>query len=263
MISQVYYFLKDWFLKYADSFLERSDADIENLLLKKEHTLRVCEEMDKLTTGEVEKIQLLSRIAALLHDIGRFEQLTRYGTFADFRSEDHADLGVKIIKQKALLSRMLPRERQLILDSVGNHNKVELNAGLSGETRHVACFLRDADKLDIWRVVIGYYQTGREKENPSLVHNFPPGTDVSPAVYQAVLSGKTVSYEMIESVIDMKVLQMGWVHDLNSQRALELVRDREYLEGIYTTIPPSAKGEHLYFSMKESLYSMLRGECYV
>ena len=35
----------------------------------------------------------MSWLTGLLHDVGRFEQLRRYGTFIDAQSIDHAEFG--------------------------------------------------------------------------------------------------------------------------------------------------------------------------
>ena len=60
--------------------------------LKIEHTYRVaalCEQIARslsLSGADTD----LAWLAGLLHDVGRFEQLRRYGTFEDAKSIDHA-----------------------------------------------------------------------------------------------------------------------------------------------------------------------------
>ena len=46
--------------------------------------------------------------AGLLHDIGRFEQVRRYGTFVDSVSVDHAALGADLLFREGLLDRFAP-----------------------------------------------------------------------------------------------------------------------------------------------------------
>ena len=65
-------------------------------------------------------------MAALLHDIGRFEQYRRYRTFADSRSENHASLGVKIIKQENLLQGCTAVAADTIIRTVGCHNRLDI-----------------------------------------------------------------------------------------------------------------------------------------
>ena len=47
-----------------------------------------------------------ARAAALLHDAGRFQQYAEYKTFSDALSEDHAELGVKVIQNSGLLDNV-------------------------------------------------------------------------------------------------------------------------------------------------------------
>ena len=69
-----------------------------NIRLKVEHSYRVLERMDEIAdsmglTGRRRRIALA---CALLHDCGRFEQLKKYGTFADIRSVNHGEIGAEI-----------------------------------------------------------------------------------------------------------------------------------------------------------------------
>lgn len=257
MNKKKYEQLKLWFLDYADSFLDDPEADIENILLKKEHTLRVCMEMALISEDLSPEDKILSLTAALLHDVGRFEQLKRYRTFSDFKSEDHASLGVKILKELNLLKDLDSVEVELIYFAVENHNKAEIIPGCSFQTETITKLLRDSDKLDIWHVVIDYYQYRKEYENPSLVHNLPFGEDVCDSVFQAVERREIIYYDLLETVVDIKILQMSWIYHLNTQKALVLASERSYLEGIFNTLPQTEHIIRIYQSMKKYLISNL------
>lgn len=252
--------LKIWFLKYSDRFLEYPDIDIENIILKKEHTLRVCENMKLISKDLSPNDKILALAVALLHDVGRFEQWRIYRTFSDQKSEDHALLGVRILKDLNILKTLDPLEVELILIAVENHNKAQIMTGLSKRAETISKLVRDADKLDIWHVVIEYYKDGREKTNPSLVHNLPFGTDVCTSVFNAVGKKGIIPYKLLETVVDMKIFQMGWVYDLNTNYAVELTIKRGYLEDIFNTLPKTDRISHLYKSMKEYLSETLTGE---
>lgn len=253
MNKQDYDILKEWFLDYADSFLSAPKADTENILLKKEHTLCVCCNMRLIYNDLNENDQLIALTAALLHDIGRFEQLKRYGTFSDYHSEDHALLGISILKELDILSFLNPLEAQLIITAVKNHNKAMIEKGISERAMQISQLLRDADKLDIWKVVLGYYKDGLEKDNPTVVHHLPPGEDVSTGMYDVLKNHKKIHFSMLESVIDMKLFQMGWIFDINSDKALTLTAKRGYIEAIYNTLPQTEYIEKLYQMMKQYL----------
>jgi putative nucleotidyltransferase with HDIG domain len=48
----------------------------------------------------------LAETIALFHDIGRFEQFKTYGTFDDRASENHATIGLKVLKATDILNRL-------------------------------------------------------------------------------------------------------------------------------------------------------------
>jgi len=88
--------LKAWFEDYIRQFYSNDPIVQENMDLKAEHSRRVCEAiMDIGVSRDVSREDLcIAEASGLLHDIGRFEQYRRYRTFADYKSEDHAVLGV-------------------------------------------------------------------------------------------------------------------------------------------------------------------------
>jgi hypothetical protein len=197
--------------------------------------------------------QIIALTTALLHDVGRFEQLKRYGTFSDFKSEDHAALGVSIIKELNIIAFLDPIEAQLIITAVENHNKAVIEEGLSDRTMQICKLLRDADKLDIWQVVIGYYKEGLEKDNLTVVHNLPVGKNVSIPIYDALKKQNIVPFSMLETIVDIKVVQMGWIFDINTNKALALTAERGYLDTIYKTLPQTDYIDNLYQMMKKYL----------
>lgn len=67
--------------------------------LKIEHTYRVaalCEQIARSLSLSAEDTDT-AWLAGLLHDVGRFEQLRRYGTFEDARSIDHAACSEEVL----------------------------------------------------------------------------------------------------------------------------------------------------------------------
>ena len=84
--------LKSWFAKYVMSF-QHADPEIQqNITLKEDHTHRVCKAIVEIgvALGLHHDALRLAEAIALLHDIGRFEQFTRYRTFMDMRFKSHA-----------------------------------------------------------------------------------------------------------------------------------------------------------------------------
>ena len=205
------------FESYVNSFPDLSGMHKKNFRIKKNHCIRVADNsliLGKSLTYDEDEINAMY-IAGLFHDIGRFDQLFRYNTFNDEISLDHADHSVKILTEKRLFDFLEPEKRNLILRSVQLHNKFKVPGSLSGrELLHVRA-LRDADKLDILKVLTDYYLLRNGKPNHTLTWGMPAGIKVSPDVSNDILEGKLISKNKVKSEIDIKILQLSWVYDLN------------------------------------------------
>lgn len=153
-ISEV---LKNWFVNHVRSFADPDPGIQQNIDLKNVHSRCVARESVRLgkklglRNGELR----LAEIIGLLHDVGRFEQYARFRTFVDRISVNHAELGVRILTAAGILDVIRPDIRNVILKSVAWHNRPSLPDHETETILDHAKLLRDADKLDIWKVVIG------------------------------------------------------------------------------------------------------------
>ena len=250
--------LKDWFADYVQTFKDKA-AEIQNIVLKEEHTRRVCREIVSIgrQLGLPDHELRLAEVIALFHDIGRFEQYARYQTFADQRSEDHAELGVNVLKRLGVLDRCEESIRDLILRTIRYHNRATLPREETDVCLFFAKLLRDADKLDIWRVVTDYYQRDGER-NGTLELDLPNTPGFSDAVYHDVLSRKIVDMNHVRTLNDFKLLQIGWVFDINFEPTLHTVRSRRYLEMIRDVLPKSEKIDAIFSIIHEYFEERLK-----
>ena len=145
--------IKQVFAEYTSKY-NASDPKIK---LKIDHTYRVAALAERIakTVTDVSIDTDLAWAMGMLHDIGRFEQVKRYGTFVDSESVDHAALGISILFDEGLLDSFgdfSEKERELIRISIANHNKFRIPEGMDDLTTAYCNILRDADKIDILRV---------------------------------------------------------------------------------------------------------------
>ena len=234
--------LKQWLEKYIEQFASR-DPNIQAALdLKQGHTRRVCEAI--LDIGRHEGLSgedlLTAEAAALLHDIGRFEQYRKYRTFSDARSENHALLGVKVIQDNTILESMDPAKARIIIRAVECHNRATLPAHENGRGLFFMKLLRDADKVDIWRVVTDYYQNAHHERNQTIELNLPDEPEISDSVCQSLMKGNIVQMTDLRTLNDFKLLQLGWVYDVNFRRTFQIVQEKEYLERILEALPENS-----------------------
>ncbi len=235
--------LKDWFNDYIRTF-ESDDDDInKNIILKHEHTKRVCQEIIDIG-GELnlnENELYLAEAMALFHDVGRFEQYTKYRTFLDLKSENHAELSVKILKENNVLKIIKDEEKRLILKTISYHNRKVLPENETETCLFFAKLLRDADKLDIWKVVTDYYQRRDDEKNGAIELGLPDLPEFSDDACNNLIDKKIVGIEQIRTMNDFKMLQIGWIYDVNFVATFRKVREREYLEIIRRFLPKSKK----------------------
>lgn len=231
--------LRYWFEEYVDQFSSDDPIFKENVRLKVEHTHGVCETIRDIGRSlhcSAEDLCLIEA-AGLLHDIGRFEQFRQYRTFADCRSENHAMLGVKVIQATRVLGGLEPAAADMIVRLVGYHNRATLPADEDERCLFFLKLLRDADKVDIWRVVTEYYQRAGNHRNKTVELDLPDTHGISAPVYEALMSGKLVQMADLKTLDDFKLLQIGWIYDVYFPRTFQIVRERRYLQKIRDSLP--------------------------
>jgi len=242
-------YFKKWFADYVATFTSEDPEVQTNIDLKREHTLRVCRTSREigLDLNLSPNDLRLAEIAALFHDIGRFEQFTRHRTFSDKRSFNHAAFGVGLLIKSDVLSRLGIFEQELIIKSISSHNMLELPDEDDETIRLHQRLLRDADKLDIWWVVSDYYrERAAGKINPGLELNQPDTPGISPAVFERIMNGETVLFADLQNLNDFKLLQIGWVFDVNFAPTLRRLKERGYLDMIRSHLPDDENVNELF-----------------
>jgi len=248
MDKNIVHDLKKWFTDYIDSFKYDNNELQNNINIKREHTERVTEEIINIgkQLGLNDNELNLAEIIALFHDIGRFEQYDRYKTFSDFKSEDHAELGIKILKQYDVLGRLDENLRRVILCSIKYHNWPSLPAEETKTCFFYSRLIRDADKLDIWKVVTDYYHRKKGRRNVALELELPDTPGISEEVYKALMNRQLVDMKHVKNINDIKLLQAGWIYDINFKPTFESVKNRRYLEKIREVLPESNEIDQIF-----------------
>jgi hypothetical protein len=131
----------------------------------------------------------------------RFEQYRRYRTFFDRKSVNHALCGIEVLETQKVLASFPEDEARLILEAIRYHNGLRVPDGLDERTRRFAQMLRDADKLDIYRVVMEYYRLPREERNETVELDLPDLPAVSDEIVASIRSGKIADYGKLRTVI--------------------------------------------------------------
>ncbi|QXE90843.1 HD domain-containing protein [Geomonas subterranea] len=229
--------LRDWFTSYCGSFRTPDLEQQRNFDLKEEHTRNVCRDASLIAHGMGPRFEMLAQIAALCHDLGRFPQFRDYHTFKDSESLNHAHLSAQVMKQHRLLDFLPGADRACIETAVRMHNAFQVPQGLPAVTTDLLKLLRDADKLDIWRVFIEYFNAPEDQRASGAGLGFPdlPGCSTEPLA--AVAAGQMVQLSTLKSLNDFKLLQVSWIYDINFPATLRLIRQRSVLERFEVMLP--------------------------
>ncbi len=196
---------------YVGTF-RNPDGSLPKLMqLKRLHTDLVVANADLIAEGENFEAETrdAARAAALLHDTGRYEQLRRYNTFRDSDSVDHAVFSHDIVKEKGWLADHPRREE--ILAAVLYHNRRDLPEGLDPLTFACAHTVRDADKLDIFRVLEDQVANTDWRTDSRAFWNLKIDAAPNPAVVRAIEASRPVDYQNIRSLADFVLIQVGWM----------------------------------------------------
>ena len=246
MTSDEFEQLKNWFYDYTGKFI--SDvSDPAPYMLKREHTLRVCNNIDMLSGSlrleETERV--LARTAALVHDIGRFTQFKVYGTFSDPLSKNHAALGVGVLTKQKFPFPLPAVEKRLILKTIALHNRPYLPSTLSPDLLQLARMLRDADKIDIYKVMTDLYRNHHNTAQNYITHNLPDDKQVPPELVEQIIAGNAVHYNQVNSLNGIKLFQLSMIFDLNFPTAFESIQKQDVVGAILGSMPTFPRLEDL------------------
>jgi hypothetical protein len=196
--------------------------------------------MSLLSDGErlSENEARIASAVALLHDVGRFPQYRKWRTFRDSDSDNHARLAIDVIRSEKLLAAIDPSEQLLIEEAIRFHNLLESPAMVKSPTRKFINLIRDADKLDIWRVFVELLAQPPEERASAATLGLDdlPGT-VSDDCIAMLNSGSIVHLDMVTCVNDFKLLQISWIYDLTSVTSRQILRDRGYIPVLAASLP--------------------------
>ena len=236
------------FEQYVETFKELEASHQINISLKRDHSLRVCDNI--LLIGKALGLEdgelCLAEVIGLLHDIGRFEQYAKYRTFIDSKSVNHAELGIHIIEINGILAGMETDLKEMVMRPILYHNRATLPEKETQTCLFLSQLIRDADKLDIWNVTTSYYLQSHGKRNSIIELGLEDRAEITPAVMRNLRHHRIVDIKNLNTLNDFKLLQVGWIFDLNFVPTVRETIKRGYLEKMRTVLPNSREIEEVF-----------------
>lgn len=234
-------YLNSWLEHYSNDFLSGDPKIDTNIQFKIDHTYRVRDNILAIAASlNLNPNNMrIAEVIGLLHDIGRFEQFVKYSTFRDDISEDHAELGLKVLATNHVLSELSDEEKDIVETAIRYHNKYLLPQLILGDCLMFCKLIRDADKLDIFEQLVN-----------EVFEDFPDKDEYSPEVVESILEGRVVSYTNVKTSGDIKLMRMSWVLDINYGLTLKKILDKEYLERMVAKFPQTEDIQQVYGYLK-------------
>lgn len=216
-----------------NKFLDRYQGqDVLGFQLKIVHTYHVVERARDIAAklGLSDKDIKLAELVALLHDIGRFEEINHTNSF-DSAGFDHASYGVKLLFEDNLIRDFIADDSydEIIKNAIGNHSRIAIQDGLDDRCLLHAKIIRDADKLDNFRAKkeekIEAIFPGRVNSREDIERS-----TLSDRVYAAVVNKKSVDIHDRATPLDYWVCVLAFVFDLNFKASYEIIKESGYID---------------------------------
>ena len=226
--------LRKWFRHYIRQFAQKGNRMHPLLQLKARHSERVAKEARALASdlGWSPGYRNAAEALGLLHDTGRFSQFAEHRTFADTMSFDHGECGWTIARKIAPLSCLPRAERKRILDGIRYHNRRVIPDTIAPRRRAFLNLVRDADKLDIFRVTLELVERNGFQDLPDMLPDITLDRAPSPAIIQELYRRQTCSLRKVKSLGDFFVMQLSWIYDLHYAPTRRRIVERGILSQI-------------------------------
>jgi putative nucleotidyltransferase with HDIG domain len=241
-----------WFDSYVKDFYGKDSVVNQNIQLKEIHTLNVAKHAVSianslnLTEAEVNNAEIIG----LFHDIGRFEQFRTYKTFRDDLSENHATLGIKILEENKILDNLDDDRKNVIIKAISLHNTKKLSSNLNKEEELFCKLIRDADKLDIFRIIIEYEKERQNNPNPA-IDNLPFTPGYNKQLVEDIFLGRQISNNCLKNYNDRKLYELSWILDLNFSFSLNYIKEKKVLEKLFNCLPENDEINKIFNYLKQ------------
>ncbi|EKQ51516.1 MULTISPECIES: HD domain-containing protein [unclassified Clostridium] len=248
----------NWFNSYVKKFYGEDSLVDQNVGLKEKHTFNVAKHAVNIAKSlnlSEEEVNT-AEIIGLFHDIGRFEQFRKYKTFRDSLSENHATLGVKILEESKILENLDDRRKEIIIKAIILHNTKLLPNDLNEEDAVFCKLIRDADKLDIFRVIIEYEKERQENPNPA-IDNLPFTPGYNKEFLQDILLGRRINNNSMKNYNERKLYELSWITDLNFSFSFNYIKEKKILNALINCLPQNEEINKLSEYLKQYIDKFL------
>lgn len=238
------------FKNYANKY----DMDNVDIKLKYDHSFRVME----LSENLAQKLNLdeenvrLAKLIGLLHDYGRFEQLRIYNTYNDDKSIDHANYATKILFDNNEIRKFIDKTDydHIIKVAINNHNKYVIEDGLNEQELVHSKIIRDADKIDILKIVTDL----SEKKMKDTDESF------STKVIEQFNNKESINRKYVKNKNDLILSRIGFIHDIYYKDSIQYILDHKLIDKMYDNIENKEKFKKYFEDIKKYMFDFVKDD---
>ena len=212
------------------NYLKNFDSQYGKIDLKIRHTYGVVKASEYIASKlnlDIEDIEL-AKLIALLHDIGRFEQIRQSDSFIDNKDMDHAVLGNDILFKNNLIRDFIEDNQydSIISKAILNHNRLYIEEGLNKRELLHAKIIRDADKTDNFRVKAEEdFENIIDNSSKEILEN----DTISENIFKDFMSSRIIVREDRKTYMDFWVSYLALIFDYNYKFGLEYTKEMNYI----------------------------------
>ena len=216
------------FKNFLDKYEDKSHISFN---LKVKHTYNVAKRAKEIATKlnlSQEDIEL-AELIGLLHDIGRFEEMKVTGELNSLKF-DHALYASKMLFEDNLIRDFIEDNKydNIIKKAIENHSRLKIEEGLDDKCLLHAKIIRDADKLDNYRVKS---ENKIEEIVPTRINKIEDIEEslLSDNVYQTIMNHNCVNIHDRKTPLDYWVCILAFTFDLNFDVTFKIVKENDYI----------------------------------
>ena len=233
--------------KAFDTYVNGFDFNNNLIKLKYYHTLMVTNISNIIASNlKLDKEDVyLATLIGLLHDIGRFEEAKKFNTFKDTKM-DHAMYGSKLLFKDNLIRNFIKDNKydEIIKFAIENHNKYKIEECSDKKMLMFAKIIRDADKIDIFRVIA---------ENNKNIFDCTP----SKKVLEDFNNNMCINKKDIKNNADIIMSRLGFIYDINYVESLKVLKNTKNLDEFIDSIIVDEKYKEQYKQLKNKIYNYI------
>ena len=148
---------------------------------------------------------------------------------------------MKVLYEDGLISKFIDTSEydDIIKKAVYNHNKAKIEESITGDALLFCKIIRDADKLDIYRVI------NEDKMEDIFWYKEFKNLKMSDGLMDKFINDRFIKYKDVKNNADLIYVFYGYVYDFNFLSCYKIIRKEKYLDNFYIRIKDTFESKEI------------------